>query len=151
MLYTNKIYSLPSWLDKETQALILDILRLLSERHPDLLAIILYGSIARHDERSLNHPYPSDVDLLAILDSSDPHIAIQQGDKLFHTLNLAYLLHLDAPREVHVQFSSCAFNEWDPTFIANIIHDGLLLFARDPSVASFIPTSLHHLFLSRQN
>ncbi len=62
-------------------------------------------------------PNPSDVDLLAILDSDDPHVAIHQGDALFHTLGQAYTLHLDAPREVQVQFASRTLQEWDPTFI----------------------------------
>jgi predicted nucleotidyltransferase len=151
MLHTNKLYPFPSWLDDETQALILDIFRLLAERHSNLLAIILYGSVARHEERPLHHPYPSDVDLLAILDSEDPHIAIHQGSTLFHTLNLAYLLHLDAPREVQVQFSSRTLTEWDPTFIANVAHDGILLFSRDSSITSSLPISLYHLLSSGQD
>jgi predicted nucleotidyltransferase len=36
----------------------------LSERHPDLLVVILYGSVARHEERPLDVPDPSDVDLV---------------------------------------------------------------------------------------
>src|SRR5437762_14026484 len=77
---------LPSWLDSETRALIKDVISVLSKRHPDLVAIILYGSVARHEERSLEEPDPSDVDLLAILDSDDPHVALRQGDALSHTL-----------------------------------------------------------------
>jgi len=65
-------------------------------------------------------PNPSDVDLLAVLDSDDPHVALHQGDALFHTLGLAYTRHLDAPREVKVMFSSRSLQEWDLTFIANV-------------------------------
>ena len=42
---------IPVWLDKAMRALVEDIISLLSERHPDLLAVILYGSVARHEER----------------------------------------------------------------------------------------------------
>lgn len=133
----NRAGALPSWLDSETRALIKDVIGLLSKRHPDLIAVILYGSVARHEERSLEVPDPSDVDLLAILDSDDPHVALHQGDALFHTLGLAYTRHLDAPREVQVMFTSCTFQEWDPTFIANVSRDGIVLFKRGPLPAPF--------------
>ena len=133
----NNINSLPTWLDSETCALIKDVISLLSERHTNLLAVILYGSVARHEERSLDVPNPSDVDLLAVLGSDDPHVALHQGDALFHTLGLAYTRHLDAPREVKVMFSSRSLQEWDPTFIANVARDGILLFKRGPLPVHF--------------
>ena len=132
MQSVNRASALPSWLDSKTSALIKDIIGLLSERHPDLIAVILYGSVARHEERPLNEPNPSDVDLLAILDSDDPHVALHQGDALFHTLGLAYNRHLDTPREVQVLFASRTLQEWDPTFIANVTRDGIVLFTRGP-------------------
>jgi predicted nucleotidyltransferase len=125
-----KTLTLPIWLDKETSALLKDVIELLAERHPDLVTVILYGSIARHEERPLDVPDPSDVDLLVILDSDDPHVVLYQGDALFHTLGLAYSRHLDAPREVQVMFSSRTLQEWDPTFIANVKRDGIVLYAR---------------------
>ncbi len=94
--------------------------------------VILYGSVARHEERPLDMPDPSDVDLLAILDSDDPHVDLHQGDALSHSLGLAYNRHLDAPREVQVQFASRTLQEWDPTFIANVARDGIILFKRGP-------------------
>ncbi len=128
----NRTSMLPLRLDSETRTLIKDLIDVLSERHPDLVAVILYGSVARHEERSLDTSDPSDVDLLAILDSDDPHVALHQGDALFHTLGLAYNRHLDAPREVQVMFSSRTMREWDPTFIANVARDGIVLFIRGP-------------------
>jgi predicted nucleotidyltransferase len=109
----------------------------LSERHPDLLVVILYGSVARHEERPLDVPDPSDVDLLAILDSDDPHVDLHQGDALSHSLDMAYSRHLDAPREVQVMFASRVLREWDPTFIANVARDGIVLFTRGPLPAPF--------------
>ena len=124
--------TIPAWLDSETRALIEDIIGLLSERHPDLRAVILYGSVARHEERPLIEPDPSDVDLLAVLDSDDPLLEVHQGDALSHTLGLAYTRHLDAPREVQVMFASRTMQEWDPTFIANVKRDGIVLYKRGP-------------------
>ncbi len=128
---------IPSWLDCETQDLINDIISTLSERHPDLLAIILYGSVARHEERRLGTSNTSDVDLLAVFDSDDPLLDVHRGDILAHTLGLAYSRHLDAPREVQVMFASRTLQEWDVTFIANVMRDGIVLFARGPLPASF--------------
>ncbi len=124
--------AIPVWLDSATRALIEGIIRFLSERHPDLLAVILYGSVARHEERPLDAPDPSDVDLLAVFDSDDRLLAVHQGDALSHTLGLAYNHHLDAPREVKVQFASRTMQEWDPTFIANVARDGIVLYKRGP-------------------
>jgi predicted nucleotidyltransferase len=124
--------SIPIWLDKATRALVEDIIRLLSDRHPDLLAVILYGSVARHEERPLEAPDPSDVDLLAVFDSDDTLLDVHQGDSLSHTLGLAYDRHLDAPREVKVMFTSRTLQEWDPTSITNVKRDGIVLFTRGP-------------------
>lgn len=137
MRSVNRTGILPSWLDSETHALIKDVIEVLSERHPDLVAVILYGSVARHEERPLDMPYPSDVDLLIILDSDDPHVALYQGDALFHTLGLAYNRHLDAPREVQVMFTSRTLQEWDSTFIDNVMRDGLVLYRRGPLPTPF--------------
>ena len=128
---------IPEWLDRATRALVEDIIGLLSKRHPDLLAIILYGSVARHEERPSGTRNPSDVDLLAVFDSDDTLLDVHQGDTLSHTLGLAYTRHLDAPREVHVLFTSRNFKEWDPTFIANVSRDGIVLYRRGPLPAPF--------------
>src|SRR5215469_457331 len=79
------LHAIPSWLDEETSALVRDKIKLLAERHPDVLAIILYGSVARHEERSLDEPDPSDVDLLVVLDG-DRAVVRSQGLALFQTM-----------------------------------------------------------------
>jgi predicted nucleotidyltransferase len=128
---------IPLRLDRATRALVEDIIRLLSERHPDLLAVILYGSVARHEERQLSAFNPSDVDILAVFDSDDPLLDVHQGDAFSHTLGLVYSRHLDAPRDVQVQFASRTLQEWDPTFIANVARDGIVLFMRGRLPAPF--------------
>jgi len=128
---------IPEWFDKATRALLEDIIDLLSERHPDLLAVILYGSVARHEECPLDANNPSDVDLLAVFDNDDPLLDVHQGDSLSHTLGLAYARHLDAPCEVHVLFASRTFKEWDSTFIANVSRDGIILYRRGPLPTPF--------------
>jgi hypothetical protein len=72
-----------------------------------------------------------------VLDSEDPHIVLKQGDALFHSLGLAHYRHLDAPREVQVMFSSRTFQEWDPTFIANVRRDSHILYTRGTLPAPF--------------
>jgi predicted nucleotidyltransferase len=127
--------TIPAWLDSLTSNLIVDIIGVLSEQHPDLLAVILYGSVARHDERPLD-TNPSDVDLLAIFDSDDLLMTVNRGDTLSHTIGLAYNRHLDVPREVQVMFASRNLREWDPTFVANVVRDGIILFNRGPLPAA---------------
>lgn len=122
--------NLPTWLDSETNALVRDKIEMLASRHPELLAIILYGSIARHEERSIDDPYPSDVDLLAIF-AGDRASIRSQGLAYTHSMGLAENRHLKAPREVNVLFSSRTSQEWDPTFIENVKRDGIILYQRD--------------------
>ena len=138
--------TIPAWLDSLTRNLIVDIVNVLAEQQPDLLAVILYGSVARHDERPLG-ANPSDVDLLAIFDSEDVLLAVNRSDSLAHTVGLAYNRHLDAPREVQVMFASRDLQEWDPTFIANVARDGIVLFQRGPfpAVLEWRKGKLHRL------
>lgn len=130
--------AIPIWLDRSTRALVEDIINVLSKRHPDLIAVILYGSLARHEERPLDSPDASDVDLLAIFNTDDPLVDVHQGARLSHTLGLAYNRHLDAPRDVQVLFASRTLQEWDPTFVSNVKRDGIVLFMRDELPAPFI-------------
>lgn len=122
--------AIPPWLDKETRDLVRDKINQLVARHANLLAVILYGSIARHEERSLDEPDPSDVDLLVVLDTDDPHVVLSQLRSLFYTMGLAEDRHLDAPREVNVMVSSRTLQEWDPNFIENVRRDGIVLYQR---------------------
>jgi predicted nucleotidyltransferase len=124
--------AIPPWLDAETSALLEDMIVTLTQARPDALAVILYGSVARHDERPLNDPYSSDVDVLIVFDSDDERIALHEGAELFCILGRAYDRHVDAPRDVKVMFASRTLGEWDSTFVATIVRDGVLLWARGP-------------------
>jgi predicted nucleotidyltransferase len=124
--------AIPPWLDVETRALLADIVVTLTRARPDTVAAILYGSVARHDERPLDDPPPSDVDVLVVFDSDDERIALHEGAELFGIIGRAYDRHVDAPRNVKVMFASRTLGEWDPTFVANIARDGILLWARGP-------------------
>lgn len=126
----HNLQALPHWLDSETSALVKDKIEMLVSRHPDILAIILYGSVARHEERSIDDPYPSDVDLLAVFAGDRASIRSQEL-ALTHSMGLAEDRHLQAPREVNVMFSSRTSQEWDPTFIENVKRDGIILYRRD--------------------
>ena len=124
-------------LDHETSLLVDEIVDLLAKRHPDVLAIILYGSVARHEERTLDDLYPSDVDILVIVDTEDKRGIRAQWESLFETLGVAKTHHLEAGREVNVMFSSRTSQEWDPTFIENVKRDGVILYQRVPLPAAF--------------
>jgi predicted nucleotidyltransferase len=123
-----------SWLDPATAAAVVDITRSLAEQHPEALAVILFGSVARHDERPLNDPQPSDVDLLLLLDASvlDPHasrLTRKQELALHHTIGEADWRQR-SPREVKVLFVHRDLERWDDQFIENVARDGILLWAR---------------------
>ena len=130
------VQSIPAWLDKETRTLVRETTELLAQRHPEVLAIILYGSVARHEERPVDEPNPSDVDLLVILNGNRETVRSQML-ALVHTAGLAEDRHLDAPREVKVLLSSRTSQEWDPDFIANVKRDGRILYRRGELPAPF--------------
>ncbi len=76
----------PAWLDDATSALVEETVNLLIKRHSDiLLAVILFGSIARHEERPPDDACPSDVDLLAIFDTTDRLVRTYRED-IFATI-----------------------------------------------------------------
>ena len=103
---------------------------LLIKRHDDiLLAVILFGSIARHEQRPPDDVCPSDVDLLAIFDTTD-HLVRPYREDIFATIIDACALHLDAPREVNVLLSDRTLQTWDSMFLDNLARDGILLYAR---------------------
>ena len=120
------------WLDHQTDALIQDMIATMAAARHDLICVILYGSLARREERSLGSASPSDVDLLFVFDVAPDRCVDLMDLSLTHTLGLARNRHLEAPREVQVMFASRTLDEWDPTFVANVARDGRLLFLHGP-------------------
>jgi hypothetical protein len=52
-----KMGPIPAWLDEASAALVKETVNLLIKRHADiLLAVILFGSVARHEERPMTTP-----------------------------------------------------------------------------------------------
>jgi predicted nucleotidyltransferase len=134
----NPVHPIPSipWLDPETAAAVVDIVQSLAEQHPEAQAVILFGSVARHDERPLDDPEPSDVDLLLLLDAAalDPgaeRLTRERELALTATIGEADYRHR-APREIKFVFVYRDLARWDPLFIENVARDGVLLWARAP-------------------
>jgi len=124
------------WLDPTTSAAIHGIIRALAQDHPEAQAVILFGSVARREERSLDDPEPSDVDLLLLLDAHavDPtveRLSYQQELALRATVGEADY-RLSAPRVIQVLFVYRMLAGWDPLFIENVARDGILLWSRGP-------------------
>src|SRR5260370_27847423 len=132
--------ALPPYLDGEIGLFVERLVDLLVNHQHDILAIILYGSIARHEERALDDPYPSDVDILVVVDTDDRREIRAAEKSLFETLGVAKMHHLQAGRDVNVMFSSRTSEEWDPTFIENVKRDGIILYGRVPLPPPFPPS-----------
>ena len=125
-----KMAPIPAWLDEATSALVEETVRMLIKRHANiLLAVVLFGSVARHEERPLDDSCPSDVDLLAIFDTTDRLVKPYRED-IFATIIDACALHLDAPREVNVVLSDRTMRTWDSMFLDTLVREGILLYAR---------------------
>lgn len=124
-------HMIPQWLDAESRELVVDLVQTFADGYPEfLIAVLLFGSIARHDERPLDDPEPSDVDLLAIFATDEHADLINSG--IFTSLGFAYRRHIEAPREVNFMFATRTMHEWDPLFIENVARDGIVLYARGP-------------------
>jgi predicted nucleotidyltransferase len=124
------------WLDPATNAAVREIIRALAQDHPEAQAVILFGSVARREERSLDDAEPSDVDLLLLLDAHavDPtveRLSYQQELALRATVGEADY-RCPAPRIIQVLFIYRTLAGWDPLFIENVAQDGIVLWSRGP-------------------
>jgi hypothetical protein len=124
------------WLDPATAAGVVDIVQSLAAEHPEAYAVILFGSVARCEERSLDGPEPSDVDLLLLLDVrvTGEHVrgwTREQEVALVHTVGEADYRHR-SPREIKCIFATRSLDRCDDYFVEHVAHDGILLWARGP-------------------
>jgi predicted nucleotidyltransferase len=135
---------LPAWLDVATGQLVRAIIAEVSAQHQDLRAAILFGSMARHEERPLSDHLPSDVDLLLLFDL-EPHLTDLPYERLlavYESVGTARGRSGHTPREVQVTVAVRDLADWDPVFVQNLTHDGILLWARGtlPAVLAAIET-----------
>lgn len=121
-------------LDGETRALLREVVASVANRHPDLRAAILFGSVARGEERPLDDSEPSDVDLLLVfeLEPELDRMPLERRLAISHSIGLAQDRYLRAPREINVLTAVRDLADWDPSFVGNVVRDGLLLWAREP-------------------
>jgi predicted nucleotidyltransferase len=139
---TELIHRIP-WLDPQTTAALTDIIQSVAREHSEVQAAILFGSIARHDERPLGSLQPSDVDLLLLIDPSAlgcESTRLDHGQELAltGTIGEADYRHT-APRRIQVLFMYRDLAGWDPAFIDNVARDGVLLWARSALPAPLAP------------
>lgn len=129
------------WLDERTAALVRAITATLAQRHPELRAVILYGSVARHEERPITGRHPSDVDLLLLVDLElgQDYIAYDRHIAIYESVGLADARCPYTPREVQLMLAWRDLADWDETFVESVARDGILLFARGPLPAPLAP------------
>jgi predicted nucleotidyltransferase len=122
------------WLDERSAGLVRATIATIARRHPELRAAILYGSVARHDERPLDDTEPSDVDLLLIVEpwAGARRIPLEQSLAIYTAAGDALDHYLYPPRDVQVLLATPDLAGWDHTFVANVAREGILLWARAP-------------------
>jgi len=129
------------WIDHETAYYIGQIITLLRETEPHFLAAIVFGSVARHEERPLEDPVPSDVDLLILLDPEPGQDELTYAQRLILSSALvhAWDAYPNSAREVQLIGALTHFHHWDQSFVENVARDGILLWTRGPLPAQLRP------------
>jgi predicted nucleotidyltransferase len=137
------------WLDPASAAGVHDIVQSVAAHHNEVQAVILFGSVARHDERSLSDSEPSDIDLLLIIDPTvlDPtadRLSNEREHALTHTIGMADYRQR-SPREINTFFMNRDLARWDESFIENVAREGILLWARGPLPTPLAPVAEHDI------
>ncbi len=146
-----RVRTVVPWLDRKTSDLVVALVAVVAAKHPEVQAAILFGSMARHEERLHDDPHPSDVDLLLLV-TPDPvrqRLPYAQQLALWESIGDAQYRNSDAPREVEVTLVESTLADWDELFVANVAHDGILLWMRDASTPekalTALPVAWRHL------
>lgn len=126
------------WLDSQTAAEVDAIVEALARTQPDVLAVIVFGSVARHDERPLTDSEPSDLDLLVVV---TPGMTEEAAVAIHDTIGMAGQPFGYTPRTIEPLLVEADLKGWDAAFVANILHDGVVLWARESLPEPF--TSQH--------
>lgn len=135
--------ALVPWLDERTSGLVRSIVASVAECHPEFRAAILYGSVARREERPLADPEPSDVDVLLLFDVTPGQVDIPFPlyRAIFASIGEARQRYLYPPREVQALPVPSDLRGWDPAFVENVARDGVLLWARQPLPPRLAPVA----------
>ena len=131
------------WLDKGTAELLTAIAADLANGHPEVVALILFGSVARHEQRCITHRWPSDVDLLALVDSGmegDP-LPLSVMIALHHTIGEREYAHPVPALSMQAILAHYNLAGWDDSFTSNVARDGVLLWARGPLPDALAPVA----------
>jgi predicted nucleotidyltransferase len=130
------------WLDEHTGAAVRAITVAAATQHPEVAAIILFGSVARHEERPLDDDEPSDVDLLVLIDPGQgrDHLSLEEIIAIHATVgDITY--RDDPPREIQIMLAVRGLADWESLFVENVARDGVLLWARGPLPAALAPVA----------
>lgn len=130
------------WLDERTGRSVRNVVMALGYRHPVVVAVILFGSVARHEERPLDDDEPSDVDLLVLVDPGQgrDYLSLEETIAIHATVgDITY--RDDPPREIQIMLAVRDLADWDSLFVENVARDGVLLWARGPLPAALAPVA----------
>lgn len=124
------------WLDQGTAELIVGVAGDLARVHPEVQTVILFGSLARHEERPLGMARPSDVDLLVLVRAtpgpSGAKIPLEHKLGIYHTIGEREYRHPHPSLGVQAVLAVETLADWDERFVANVAREGVLLWTRVP-------------------
>ena len=130
------------WLDPKTMYSIQTLVVKLVTTHSVICAVLLFGSIARHDEKPLDDTDPSDVDLLILYEAPVPHhLSTGQSSSRLQELEIessisgtasAHLYVHPSPRECDLHIVPVTLHNESPLFIAGVVEDAVPLWCHDP-------------------
>ena len=125
---------IPPWLDGRTASLVRAIVAEVASRHPDLRAALLFGSVARHEERSLLRMLNLATGTASLFDLETylSRLPYNRLLAIYEAVGEARERYPRTPREVQVTLIVRNLADWAPMFVINLARDGLLLWSRGP-------------------
>ena len=139
------------WLDPETAGAVQALVVQLTALQPDITAIVLFGSVARQMERSLDDPDPSDVDVLvlynvpAVSSMADTQSDRETDDRAIEAAisKTAWdtLAEHPSPRQCDVHILPNTLDQTSSLFRASVAEDGITLWSSDLAPVSFNESS----------
>ena len=105
------------------------------DRHPDVIAVYLFGSIARGD-----HTEASDIDVAVLLDRDPPRTLA----------GLRFDLKADLEGRLGQPVDLVVINHATADFVHHVLRDGRLLIDRDPSARATFEVRMRNIFFDLQ-